>query len=123
MPPALFAAMRAAEPVWLEVSFAVRVEFLLRDYDYFLKDPAWLGQRLDRLVELHGKEQVARWRALVDAGSWEELVDSLLADHYDPAYRKAAQRDFARRGEGVKVGLERLTTEALAEAARGLLTV
>ncbi len=123
VPPALFAAMRAAEPVWLEVSFAVRVEFLLRDYDYFLKDPAWLGQRLDRLVELHGKEQVARWRALVDAGSWEELVDSLLADHYDPAYRKAAQRDFARRGEGVKVGLERLTTEALAEAARGLLTV
>ncbi|RZU47661.1 tRNA 2-selenouridine synthase [Fluviicoccus keumensis] len=123
LPPALFAAMRAAEPVWLEAPFAARVEFLLRDYDYFLKAPAWLGQRLDRLVELHGKEQVARWRAQVDAGAWEELVSSLLADHYDPAYRKAAQRDFARRGEGMTVALERLTGDALTEAARGLLAV
>ncbi|HEX5276627.1 MAG TPA: hypothetical protein VFW42_03045, partial [Fluviicoccus sp.] len=107
--------------VWLEVPFAARVEFLLRDYDYFLKDPAWLGQRLDRLVELHGKEQVARWRAQVDAGAWQELVGSLLADHYDPAYRKAAQRDFARRGEGVMLALERLTAEELAAAASQLL--
>jgi len=122
VPPALFAAMRTAQPVWLDVPFAARVEFLLRDYDYFLKDPAWLGQRLDRLVELHGKEQVARWRAQVDAGAWEELVGSLLADHYDPAYRKAAQRDFARRGEGVVCVAETLTAPVLARLAAGLLT-
>lgn len=121
VPPALFAAMRTAEPVWLEVPFAARVEFLLRDYDYFLKDPTWLGQRLDRMVELHGKEQVGRWRALVDAGAWEELVGRLLADHYDPAYRKAAQRDFARREKGMTLALERLTAEELAGTARQLL--
>ena len=120
LPPPLFKAMGAAERLWLDVPFEARVDFLLRDYDYFLQDPAWLGERLDRLLELHGKEQVARWRAQVDAGAWRELVGSLLADHYDPAYRKAAQRDFAKRGEGFSLALAGLSAAELEAAARRL---
>ena len=123
VPPALFAAMRAAEPVLLEVPFAERVAFLLRDYDYFLENPAWLGERLDRVVELHGKETVARWRGLIAAGAWEALVESLLADHYDPAYRRAQQRDFARREGGTVIRLTRLNPDELAEAASSLLDI
>ena len=50
-----------------------QVDFLLRDYAYFLADPVWLLDRLDRLVELHGREPStagASWWRSASGRSW-----------------------------------------------------
>ncbi|MDO8329847.1 MAG: tRNA 2-selenouridine(34) synthase MnmH [Fluviicoccus sp.] len=122
LPPVLFQAMGAAERLWLDAPFEARVDFLLRDYDYFLQAPEWLGQRLDRLVELHGKETVARWRALAAAGEWRELVAGLLREHYDPAYHKASRREFARLQDAPRLELAAIVPACLEERAAQLLS-
>jgi len=96
VPEALMQAMRAADCVLLEADVATRVALLTDEYRHFFADPASLDARLDCLVGLHGRERVAAWKALAAQGAWQELVGRLLEEHYDPAYRRSAQRNFAR---------------------------
>jgi hypothetical protein len=54
------------------------------EYRHFFADPAALGAQLDCLVELHGRERIAEWKALAERGEWRALVARLLEEHYDP---------------------------------------
>ena len=89
-------------------------------FAYFLADPVWLLNRLDRLVELHGRETVNRWRELVAQRQWPELVGALLAEHYDPAYFKSMQRNFARLDAAHVVALPNIDNMALSTLASAL---
>jgi len=119
VPPPLIEAMRAAECVLLEAGTPARVALLMDEYRHFFADPAALGRQLDCLVRLHGRERVESWKALAASGDWEPLVARLLEEHYDPAYRRSAQRNFARlpQAEVLRVadpgeaGFERLARE------------
>jgi tRNA 2-selenouridine synthase len=96
VPEALIQAMRAADCVLLEADLPTRVALLSEEYRHFFDDRATLDARLDCLAGLHGRERVAGWKALAAQGAWPELVARLLEEHYDPAYRRSAQRNFAR---------------------------
>lgn len=121
VPEKLIDSIRAAACIRIEAPLAARVDFLLRDYAYFLADPVWLLDRLDRLVELHGRETVNRWRELVAQRQWPELVGALLAEHYDPAYFKSMQRNFARLDAAHVVELPNIDNMALSTLATTLL--
>jgi tRNA 2-selenouridine synthase len=95
LPDALLEAMRAGDCVRVEAPLAARVEFLIAEYRHFLADPARLKAQLDCLVALHGREAIAAWQALADRGEWERLVEALLVTHYDPAYRRSTQKNYA----------------------------
>ena len=97
LPDALLEAVRGGECLEVAASLPARVEFLLRDYDYFLQDPEWLVRRLDNLKELQGKETVARWQALAREGGWSQLVQELLDLHYDPHYRRSQGQNYQGR--------------------------
>ena len=94
LPDALLAGLRAGACITIEAEFAARVDFLLRDYDYFLAAPDWLNARLDALRPLQGHETVSRWQDYARAGAWRELVGELLAQHYDPLYRRSQAHNF-----------------------------
>ena len=96
VPEALIQAMRAAECVLLEADVPTRVALLSEEYRHFFTARETLDIQLDCLVGLHGRERVEGWKALAARGAWEELVARLLEEHYDPAYRRSAQRNFAR---------------------------
>jgi tRNA 2-selenouridine synthase len=96
VPDALLDAMRAGECVRVEAPLEARVGFLLAEYGHFLADPARLKAQLDCLVALHGREAIAAWQAQADRGEWERLVSGLLVNHYDPAYRRSTQKNYAR---------------------------
>ena len=121
VPEKLIDSIRAAACIRIEAPLAARVDFLLRDYAYFLADPVWLLDRLDRLVELHGRETVNRWRELVAQRQWPELVGALLAEHYDPAYFKSMQRNFARLDAAHVIELPNIDNMALSTLATTLL--
>jgi tRNA 2-selenouridine synthase len=88
--------MRAADCLLLEAGMDTRVALLMDEYRHFFSDPVLLGARLDCLVELHGRERIEDWKQLAARGDWHTFVARLLEEHYDPAYRRSAARNFAR---------------------------
>jgi tRNA 2-selenouridine synthase len=96
VPDALLESMRAADCVRLEAPIEARVQFLIAEYGHFLGAPAGLKAQLACLAGLHGREVIGAWQRQADRGEWEPLVASLLATHYDPAYRRSTQRNYAR---------------------------
>lgn len=100
LPQSLVEAMQRAPCVGIEAPRASRLAFLCEDYRHLMADPAWLKAQLDRLTALHGKETLARWHALIDAGAIADLFGELIDLHYDPAYRRSSpdrgQQDTAQ---------------------------
>lgn len=117
IPDALIAAMRNAHCTRIEAPLEVRAELLMREYEHFTTDRALLAERLDRLVPLHGHERVNEWKATAAGGLWPQLVRSLLALHYDPAYDRSTSSNYRRLAEASQVRLESSAAAALDDAA------
>jgi tRNA 2-selenouridine synthase len=118
VPDALMERMRASSCVRLEARLETRVELLLDEYRHFVEDKRMLEAQLDCLTALHGREKIAQWKAIED---WRELVARLLVEHYDPAYQRSSQRNFARLSEAPVVRISSADDAAFAHAADTLL--
>lgn len=112
LPEALYQAIRQGHFNLIDVARPHRVDFLLRDYAYFQADRDGLKQQLGKLYTLLGHQRINDWHALIDAGDFAALTESLLEAHYDPLY--------AREG-GVATGTvsRRLAGGALDDAEIG----
>ena len=121
LPNELIEAMRAAPSLRLEVPLGARVDFLLKDYDYFLADPAWLMERLEQLIGLQSRETVARWVSLAAAGEFRALVQQLLQQHYDPLYQRSQQKNFSAEAGSVPIALDDLHADSVSRLAQELL--
>ena len=119
VPDALLAGIREAQCCMVEATTAARVSFLLEDYDYYLRSPSLLKERLAKLHGLQSNETLARWDGLIDAGDWPRLVEELLTNHYDPLYRRSQGDHYAGAGTGQRFATADLSAAgitALAEA-------
>ena len=94
VPEALIAAMWAGKPLILNATTPVRVALLKEDYAHFLQNPALLSAQLDCLTDLHGRDVIAHWHALVRDQRWDELTEALLVRHYDPSYTRAINKHY-----------------------------
>lgn len=122
VPDALMERMRASPCIAVTISVANRVQLLMEDYAHFVVNPASLNTQLDCLVQLHGRETIARWHGMANAGQMETLVAELLEKHYDPAYLRSIGRNFAQYDKALTLTLEQITPTAFADAARRLHT-
>ena len=113
--------MRASECLLLQVDTPVRVALLMDEYRHFFTDVARLGELLDCLAVLHGRERIGEWKALAGAGDWSALVERLLEDHYDPAYRRSAPTNFPRLAEANVLRLDSAGDAAFALLAAALV--
>lgn len=120
-PEALLMRMRASECLKLEADLGVRVALLKEEYAHFLADPQALGQQLDCLVGLLGRERIDRWKALAERGEWDELVTQLLVEHYDPAYSRSLGRNYPGVADGATFTLCSPEPAAVLELAREVL--
>jgi len=93
---ALLTSLRAGQCIEISAPLACRVDALLADYAHFLQSPALLKEQLEGLRSLHGKEILAEWHRLIDAGEWPTLVSRLLDEHYDPLYRRSQESHYGR---------------------------
>ncbi|MHA6325990.1 tRNA 2-selenouridine(34) synthase MnmH [Roseivivax sp. CAU 1753] len=115
LPPALWAAMKSAR--WIEIAapVPVRTAYLVEAYADILSDTNALRQKLAPLKRYRGRALVTHWFDRIDAGDTAGLVESLMVDHYDPAYASAMRAmapDVAAR-----VRTEALGQSALEEVA------
>ena len=121
VPEPLIAAMRASPCIVLDTAPEARVSLLLEEYRHFVENPAALQAQLDCLVALHGREKIAGWKTLAARGAWREFVAVLLAEHYDPAYRRSSQRNFALLAQAQRLAIGSAEVEAFDAAARELV--
>ena len=118
LPDALLETMRAGTCINIEATVEARVEFLLRDYDYFLKAPDWFNSRLDVLNKLQSRETIQRWQGYASNGQWRELVIALLELHYDPLYRRSQNRNFTEFNTSENFSTSDLTPAGIERLAR-----
>ena len=121
VPAALMETMRSAECIALSLPRSERVRLLMQDYQHFLLDPATLKAQLEHLAPLHGKEKIHRWQAMADSGAMPQLVEELLAEHYDPAYLKSIDRNFVRYAQATPLQLAAIDDADFTAAAQFLI--
>ncbi|PKP85375.1 MAG: tRNA 2-selenouridine(34) synthase MnmH [Alphaproteobacteria bacterium HGW-Alphaproteobacteria-2] len=114
LPPALWAAMKAAPRLRLSAPLAERARHAVARYPDLLADAAALDARLGGLVPFHGHDRVEAWKAMAAAGAFEPLAAELMAAHYDPRYARQRERFGALAEE--RLTLDRLDAEGLAMA-------
>ena len=122
IPDALLETMRRGACIQIDATPEARIEFLLRDYDYFLIAPDWLNGRLDALAKLQSQETIHRWQGYVRAARWPELVGELLEQHYDPLYHRSQSRNFSGFS-ALETTSKSLSTEDLSPAGIERLAV
>jgi tRNA 2-selenouridine synthase len=93
-PEELLNRMRTAKCINLNADIPVRVELLKQEYAHFLSDAELLGEKLDCLIAIQGKERIENWKSLARSRQWDELVSELLIYHYDPAYTRSLDRNY-----------------------------
>jgi len=121
VPDALMDKMRASPCIALSLSTADRVALLMREYHHFVADPATLNRQLDCLVSLYGHAKLTHWKAMADAGEMAPLVEELLVQHYDPAYLRSIDRNFALFSQAHQVALADIAPQSFTAAALALL--
>ena len=120
VPDAVMEKMRQSPCVSLNLSRPDRVRLLMEDYAHFTQSPETLNAQLDCLVKLHGREKIDGWHQLANTGRMPELVDELLAEHYDPAYLRSIDRNFVQFKEAEVVELPDISVEQFLMAAMRL---
>ncbi len=121
LPDDILNALRQGECLEINATLPARVDFLLGDYDYFLRDPAFLLTSLERLQPLVARERLEHWRARVAAAEWPALVSELLAEHYDPLYRRSQQSHFADLDKARKFTADDLSSTGISRLAAEIL--
>jgi tRNA 2-selenouridine synthase len=120
VPDALIERMRASECLLLEAPLEARAKLLMDEYRHFFSDSASLGAQLDCLAELHGRERIEGWKKLAAHGDWRTLVTRLLEEHYDPAYRRSAARNFPKLAQAEVLRVHSAAPAEFARLARGI---
>lgn len=124
LPEQLFDTMTTqGELVRIEASLDARVEFLLRDYDYFLTEAEKLKSQLSHLFHLHGKQVIDGWYELIEKAEWSTLVEQLLVRHYDPAYRKSMEATYAQLSAASTVLVKDLGPNQMGAIAAKILSL
>ena len=121
VPEELMTVMRESECFRVNTSIATRVRLLMEHYPHFLADPVELGRQLDRLVQLHGRAAIERWKALAEQGEWQVLVQELLEHHYDPAYNRSIAAHYPRLAQARSVEIATCDEASFGAAARALI--
>lgn len=117
VPEPLIERIRSSECLNIEASLEARVDFLLKDYDYFLTLQEFLIQRLDALRGLQSRETLSRWEQLIHAGEWPTLVRELLELHYDPLYRRSQNHNFTAMQDSRNFSTDDLSAAGIARLA------
>jgi tRNA 2-selenouridine synthase len=95
VPEALMDRIRRSPCVQVQISTNDRVKLLIEDYPHLIQDTELLVKQLSHLIQLHGKEKIHCWQGMAEKAEVAALVEALLTEHYDPAYLRSIEKNFA----------------------------
>lgn len=117
LPPMLWEAMRGADVIEIAAPLAARANYIAHRYADLAQDSAQLDQILDTLRKHHAAAMVQHWQTM--AKNPVALSQSLIANHYDPRYARAAQQTAPL----AQITLPDLSEAALRRAAETICTL
>ena len=120
-PPPLWAALRQAKVINVELPINERIVLLREDYPHFQDAPESLTSLLDILVRLRGQNQVDQWLQLVEQQDWNGFVGSILTHHYDLCYRQPGDEKSNYQASTQDLGIRDATPASFQAAAQELL--
>jgi tRNA 2-selenouridine synthase len=92
LPKSLFQKLITSKVIGLTCDRSKRGRYLLKMYWHLTQSPDNTLDLISRLEFRHGKKQIAQWAGLIRDQRWNELAESLLELHYDPAYERSQKR-------------------------------
>lgn len=120
LPSALIEGIHAAPCVVVDVARDERCALLLEEYGHLLDEREYFREQLMKLVPLHGRERVETWCALLDEDRRDALTETLVVEHYDPAYTRSTRRNFAKLEKAPRFAFHPVRGDTV-EQARALL--
>ena len=78
--------MLSSKKINIETTFESRVKFLLNDYKYAQLDNNFFKPLINGLKRRLSKKIITDWKQHIKNKDWKQLTESLLTNHYDPAY-------------------------------------
>lgn len=121
LPVALVEGIHAATCVVVEVALEERVALLLEEYGHLLSDQTYFREQLLKLTPLHGRERIESWCRLLEEGHHAALSETLVTEHYDPAYSRSTRKHYPTLATSPHFVFHPMTGEPV-EEARALLT-
>lgn len=123
LPPVLWKAMAAAPRIELIAPREARAAYLVTAYRDVVESADLLEQAFARLPTYPGRQRLEDWRALAQAGRFEDLAFALMERHYDPAYDRSSRKDARPRIGRIEVeSLEPAAQEAAAAEVARIVT-
>lgn len=116
IPPSLWAIMVAAPRFVVTASLDQRARYLVERYADLLADHDRLDGVVSTLRQIHSRERISGWQALLQAGEYQRLAGELMSHHYDPRYAKHQARQGAK--PLMTITLESLNDSGFVAAAR-----
>ncbi len=92
IPPVIWRAMETAPRLVVTAPLNARAAFLARVYRDITEDEDRLAERIKALGAYQSHETIWRWLDLARARDHETLAAELMAEHYDPRYRRERAR-------------------------------
>ena len=121
IPDQLLDKIRVSDCIEIESSIEQRVNYLMHDYDYFLKDPVNLKQKIEFLKGVQSREMITHWNELIDESAWPTLITELLVNHYDPLYQRAQKNSTTSTKRYTKYRIEDISENSFVALASELL--
>ncbi len=88
------------ERMWVGACFEVvtpeslRAQLLREEYVHLINNRDLLFYKLDCLKALHPRQQIDAWKQLAQSAQWNEFVENMLVNHYDPAYERSMFNNY-----------------------------
>jgi tRNA 2-selenouridine synthase len=121
LPLALVEHLHAAPCIVLDVAREERIALLLEEYGHLFSEREYFREQLQKLTPLHGRERIESWSTLLEEDRRAQLYETLIAEHYDPAYTRSTPRNFAKLAKSLHFPFQPMNGDTLTQA-RALLT-
>lgn len=121
VPEVLINRMWRSNCLFVDAPITARVEFLSQEYQHFRGDFSSLSDKLRCLRSLHGSEKIEGWIELARQSRWDELIEQLLREHYDPAYRRSMLSHYPSLDTAPNYRAEKIDETSLRNIAREII--
>ena len=96
IPTAIIKKMRGSKCLWIQMTMEERINFLLKEYTHFLKNPEKFFNIITKFENYLDKDNFDLLVKMYKKRHWEEFVRLLLREHYDPSYLKSINKNFTK---------------------------
>ncbi len=94
VPASMWALMKEASVIELDVPLEARARYLLGEYGHFTGSPELLLKKMEPILPMHSTDVVDQWSESIREGDFMAFVKSILKHHYDPAYLRSRKKTY-----------------------------